>query len=127
MLDLDGDGTAEAYVVVRAPSLAAPRTASPAVRVPLAPGPRGFVYVAPPALHWQRERSVRADLLVRAREARDFAAAHTLGVELALVARLAGERASAQLAAYDASIAGLTVRDNQQPLVDAAHAALAGE
>lgn len=127
VLDLDGDGIAEAYVDVRAPALAAPGVGAPAVRVPLAPGPRGFAYVPPPATHWERERVRRAELLATARAARDFARAHTVGVQLALVARLAGEAASAQLAAYDESIAGLSIGAQQQALIDRVHAAFAGE
>jgi len=127
ILDVDGDGTAEAHVIVRALLLAAPQSRAPAVRVPLAPGPSGFVYVAPPATHWQRERSDRAERLAQARMTRDFAAAHTVAVELALLARLAGEGASAQRAAYDEGIAGLSIGVAQEALIDAVHAAFADE
>lgn len=127
VLDIDADGTAEAYVMVRAVALAAPNTGAPQVRVPLAPGPAGFMYVPPPSTHWQRERAVRTEQLAVARSARDFAAVHTLGVELALIARLAGESGAAQLAAYDASIAGVSIGAAQQPLVDAAHSAFMPE
>ena len=127
VLDQDGDGMAEAYITVRAPSAAAPHARAPAVRVPLAPGETGFVYVAPPASYWQSERRARAELLAHALSERDFVGAHTIGVELALIARLAGESASAQRGAYDASIAGLSLGAAQQALIDAAHAAFAGE
>jgi hypothetical protein len=127
VLDLDGNGIAEAYVRVHAPLPPAPHARASEVRVPLAPGPGGFVYVAPPGAYWQTERRARAELLAVALAARDFATADALGVELALIARLAGESASAQLAAYDASIAGLSIGTEQQTRIDAAHAAFGGE
>jgi len=127
VLDVDADGTAEAWVALRVPALAAPGGRVPVVRVPLAPGAAAFVYVAPPAAHWQRERTAREAALADARAARDLAHAHALAVELALVARLSGQPPAAQRAAYDAVFAPWSRSPDLDALAERAHAAFADE
>jgi len=127
VLDVDADGTAEAWAALRVPALAAPGGRVPVVRVPLAPGAAEFVYVAPPEAHWQRERTARETALAEARAARDLAGTHALAVELALVARLTGKPAAAQRAAYDSAFASWSRTPALDALVERAYAAFADE
>ncbi len=127
VLDVDGDGTAEAWVAIRALTLAATATRVPTVRVPLAPGAGVFEYVPPPEAHWQRERAARDVARTQARRDRDFPAAHALAVELALVALLAGEGRAAACAAYDAGLAGWSLVGEPLALAERTRAALAAE
>jgi hypothetical protein len=125
VLDGDANGTAEAWIALRVPMLAATGGRVPTVRLPLAPGAGEFVYVAPSEAHWQRERTVRETALDEARAMRDVATAHALAVELALVARLAGQPPAAQRAAYDAGLAAWSRTVELDALAARVHAAFA--
>ncbi len=127
VLDADGNGTAEAWIALRVPALAAAGGRVPTLRIPLAPGAAEFVYVAPPEAHWQRERGARATALDEARAGRDLATAHALAVELALVARLAGQPPAAQRAAYDTGLAAWSRTPELDALAVRVHAAFADE
>jgi hypothetical protein len=127
VLDADANGTAEAWIALRVPALAAAGGRVPTLRIPLAPGAAEFVYVAPAEAHWQRERAARVTALDEARAVRDLATAHALAVELALVARLVGQPPAAQRTAYDAGLAAWSRTPELDALTARVHEAFADE
>lgn len=103
--DLDGDGTVEALVVARYRRLSA--GTPPRVTIPYRAA--GWRPVAGGAARSfaRRERRAREEALRAARERSDAREAYRLGVELAAIARFAGETAEAQLAVLDGALRGL--------------------
>jgi len=103
--DIDGDGRVEALVVARYPELSV--GTPPRVAVPFRT--RGWRPLRDgPARAFARAQRLRREVGLRAaREQADAHAAYRLGVELAGLARLAGEGSEAQVAALRSAVAGL--------------------
>ena len=107
MDDVDGDGRPEAIVVVRYPELS--MGTPPQVALPYA-APRWTPLPPGAARAFAREQSaLRRETLATARQESDVREAYRIGVELAAIARFAGESADAQVHALRSSVEGLTL------------------
>jgi len=120
LADVNGDGHPEAMVILRLYELA--RGPAPTVTLPLVLERDRFR--PPPAVMLRRwlvsERGRRAGTLAEARRALDVERAYLIAVELAALARHAGEAVSAQLTAFDGALLGLVLSPSQARSVAAA-------
>jgi hypothetical protein len=101
--DVGGDARPEGIAVVRARRVA--RETMPTVEAPLARDPSGGLRAGPPPVAWlAAERARRSAELDRALRSPDPEAVYRVAIELALLARIAGEGRDAQLEAFDGAI-----------------------
>lgn len=122
--DVDENGRLEAIAVVRLPSLA--RAEIPAVDAPLELDEQGHFRAGPPAVRFvEQERAARAAALDAAVAEADVERVYRLAIELAALARIAGNATEAQLAAFDSAIARIAVGAAIAPDVEAARALIA--
>jgi hypothetical protein len=102
--DVDGNGRLEGIAVVRLGALA--RGEVPEVEVPLELDERHRFRRGPPPVRFvEEQRSTRTRALEEAVRAVDAERVYRLALELAALARIAGEGRAAQLATFDAAIA----------------------
>ncbi len=122
--DVNDDGTIEAIVGVRAPSLA--RTRIPRAELPLERDEAGTYRRVPPAVAFLSRETARLDAaLARARAEGDAEACYTLAVERALVLHAAGRSVEAQLAAFDEAVAATVWPEGLGGALDGARLAIA--
>jgi hypothetical protein len=123
--DVNDDGTIEAIVAVRAPSLA--RTRMPRAELPLERDEAGTYRRVPPAVSFLAGETARLDAaLAQARAEGNAEACYTLAIERALLLRAAGRSLEAQLGAFDDAVAETVWPEAFTSALDAARSTIAG-